>query len=228
MTKFLTRSTKVDITWQDQKKQFLVKILDFERSSSPPPPHSPPPPLVLVLLLILGGGRGRRTGSQVLHKLPNDGGENVVHGVDHCGKNPSVPPQLSKPAQKLYMTWHCKMKPTRRRRAAASSASGPGASPPQDRSPFFQPEPCAEKYQLKDLSTCREGWSTASCPEGCTAASWERSWLCIRRVALLRYSSFTSLGSSCMSRVWTIMGRENIRLYSTMKATKAWSKWRPL
>ena len=172
MTRFFDSQYESGHHLTRSRKQFYVKILDFERSSSPPPPHSPPPPLVLVvLLLILGGGGGRRTGGQILHKLPNDGGEDVGHRVDHHGRDPRVLPQLSKPARKLYMTWHCKMKPTCRRRAPASPASGPGASPPQDRPPFFQPEPCAEKYQLNNLSTCPEGWSAASCPEGCTAAS---------------------------------------------------------
>ena len=42
-----------------------------------------------------------------------------------------------------------------------------------------------------ELSTCRAARPT----EGCPAATW----LCIRRVALLRYPSWASLGSSCMS-----------------------------
>ena len=170
------------------------------KHSSPPPPPPPPPLILMILFLVLGRRGGRRARRDILHNGSDVGPDHVDHGRDNRCWNPSVLPLLFQSARKLGFSKSCWVR-TMKPACTLQQLTSPAASPPWVRPSHFPPERWIMnifEIQLNDeLSTCPEGWSTGARPtEGCPAAYCGS----IRSVALLRYPSFTSLASSCMSR----------------------------
>ena len=182
---------------------------------TPPPP--PPPLILMILFLVLLGGRWARR--DILHIGSNVGPNQVDHGRDNQRWNPSVLPLLFQSAGKLGFSKSCWVR-TMKPACTPQQLTSPAASPPRVRPSHFPPQRWIMnifEIQMNRLSTCPEGWSTGARPtEGCPEAYWGS----IRGVALLiRYPSFTSLTSSCMSRVQKDDGQRD--------HTAPWRRWTP-